>query len=386
MKTLRKLGTGAKVTVAMSLAHFVNDASFTIIPPVLPILIEEFRVGYGALGAVITASVLTMTSMQAVTGYIADRCNRITFLLVGLIILGAGTVLIGFSTNYIQLLVFGCVMGIGGSVYHPIGYSLLSDAFEFGNRGKALGLGSAAGDLAIPVVFATSGFLTLFLGWRSIFTLWGLVIITVAVTIRFVTSEPGKKISRSRITDSSTKETVVALIPLIVVMGLAAACYRIVTSFTTTYLSTFGLSIGSANAVTALMMTTGAIGSVIGGTLTDKLGAKKTISIEMFTLGVLSVILAYVSNRYLLYIIIALMGFALLGVWPSFYSVIARRSNLGSRAFIYGLLFAIARSFGSFFPFISGFYADVFGLRVIYILVGVLSLLAAFTVYFTFKR
>lgn len=383
---LEKLGTGSRVTVATSIAHFVNDVPLTLLPAVLPILIEEFNLSYAAAGAMITASALLMTSLQAVTGYFADRWNRITFLFVGLTTLGVGTILVGFSTNYIQLLAFGCLIGIGGSVYHPIGYSLLSDAFESGNRGKALGLGSAAGDIAVPVAFATSGFLVLVLGWRNIFMLWGLVAITIAATMPFIIKEPRKKGSRSTVTNNSTKKIVTSLIPVIIVMSLAAACYRIVSSFTTTYLTDFGIGIESANAVLALMMAIGAVGAIAGGTLIDKFGEKNPVAIGMVTLSVLSAISAFLSNGYFLSIIICLMGFSLLGVWPPFYSAIASASSLGARAFIYGLLFAIAWSFGSFFPYISGAFADVFGLQVIYILVSVLSLLAAFTVHFTFKK
>ncbi|MGQ9461127.1 MAG: MFS transporter [Candidatus Bathyarchaeaceae archaeon] len=376
----------SRVTVAASLAHFANDVPLTLLPAVLPILIEKFGLSYALAGAMITVPAFLMTSLQSVTGYIADRWNRITLLFVGLATLGIGTILIGFSTNYIQLLVFGCLMGIGGSFYHPIGYALLSDAFESGKRGKALGLGSAAGDIAVPVAFATSGFLVLVLGWRSIFMFWGLVSIFIAIIMPLIIAEPRKQGSHSPVTTNSTKEIVRTLIPVIIVMSFAAACYRIVSSFTTTYLTrTFKLSIELANAVTALTMAVGAVGAIIGGTLTDKLGEKITVSTEMVTLGVLSIVAVHVNNGYFVSVIICLAGFSLLGVWPSFYSAIAGATSLGARAFIYGLLFAIAWSLGSFFPYVSGVCADVFGLQVIYILVGVLSLFAAFAAYVTFK-
>jgi len=98
------------------------------------------------------------------------------------------------------------------------------------------------------------------------------------------------------------------------------------------------------------------------------------------------VVSIYISNVYFLSGMICIMGFFMLGVWPSFYSVIADTTSLGARAFTYGILFAVAWSFGSFFPYLSGACADIFGLQVIYVLVGVLSLLAAFTAYFTFKK
>jgi len=386
VRPLKRLNKGSGVIVAVSLAHFANDVPVTLLPAVLPIVIKEFSLSYAAAGALITVSAVLMTSLQAISGYIADRTNRITFLFVSLTTLGIGTILVSLSTNYIQLLAFQCLMGIGASVYHPTGYSLLSDTFESGKRGKALGLGSAAGDVAVPVAFASSGFLTFVLGWRNIFMLWGLVTTVVAITIPLITTEPRKKDLNLTTKSRSTKEIVTTLIPIIIVMGLAGASYRIVCSFTTTYLTTFGMSIELANAVTASMMILGAVGAVVAGTLADKLGERNTIFLTMVMLSVLSAISANVGNSYLLSISICISGFALLGVWPPFYSVIASATSLGARAFVYGLLFAVAWSFGSLFPYISGVCADIFGLQIIYIIVSFLSLLAAFIIRLTLKK
>lgn len=135
-------------------------------------------------------------------------------------------------------------------------------------------------------------------------------------------------------------------------MGLTAACSRIASTFTTTYLKTFGLGIESANFIFALMMCFGAVGSLVGGTLIEKLGEKKTVTAEMLTLGVLSMVSIYINNVYFTPFIIVIIGLFLLGVWPSFYSVIAKATNLGARAFMYGLLFGVAWSFGSFWPYL----------------------------------
>ncbi len=383
---MRKFTGSSGVTVATSIAHFANDVPLTLLPAVLPILIEEFNLSYAAAGAVITASALLMTSLQAVTGYVADRWNRIRLLLFGLAILGLGTILAGFSTNYVQILAFGCLIGVGGSVFHPIGYSLLSDAFEPGNRGKALGLGSAAGDIAVPVAFATSGVLAPVLGWRNLFILWGLVAIIAAIMLPLIIKEPRKKGSHLNATNN-TKTIVRKLIPIFIVMGLAAASYKIASSFMTTYLNDyFELNIESANFILALMMVIGTVGSIVGGTLVDKFGEKNTVTAEMVVLGGLSIVSFYIGDVYFLSGLICTMGFFVLGVWPSFYSVIARSTTLGARAFMYGILFAGAGSFGSFFPYISGAFADIFGLQVILILIGFLSLVAAYTAYFTFKK
>jgi len=384
---LEKLTTRSQLTVATSIAHFANDVPLTLFPAVLPILIKEFNLNYAEAGAIITASAFLMTSLQAITGYVADRRNRIILLLFGLTTLGGGTILVSFSINYVQLLTLGCLLGIGGSFFHPIGYSLLSDAFESGNRGKALGLGSAAGDIAVPVAFATSGLLVSSLGWHNLFILWGLIAIIVALILPLIIKEPRKKNFRPNATDNSTRKIARTLIPVVIVMGLAGACYRIASSFTTTYLTdVFEVNLESANFILASMMVVGSVGSIIGGTLVDKLGGKNTVASEMVMLSVLSLGSFYTSNFLFLSCILCMMGFCIMATWPSFYSVIAGVTSLGARAFTYGILFAVAWSLGSFFPYLSGICADIFGLQVIFVFIAVLSLLAALIAYLTFKK
>ena len=383
---MKRLSGDFEVILAVSLAHFANDAPVILLPAVLPIVIVEFNLSYAASGSVIAVSALSMTALQAVTGYVADRVNRITFLFAGLATVGVGTILVSLSSDYVQLLAFQCLVGVGASVYHPIGYSLVSDMVESRKRGKALGLGSAAGDMAVPIAFASSGFLAFVLGWRNIFRLWSLITVIIAVIVPLMIAEPRKSGLHSNAKSRSTREIITTLIPVIVVMGLAGACYKIVSSFTTTYLTTFGLSIELANGVTALMMALGAVGAVVEGALADRLGERNAILLATVMLGALSAISANVGNVYLLSVTVFISGFALLGVWPPFYSIIARSTSLGARAFMYGLLFAIAWSFGSIFPYMSGVFADIFGLRVIYIIVSFVSLLAAFITYLTLKK
>ncbi|MGQ9552005.1 MAG: MFS transporter, partial [Candidatus Bathycorpusculaceae bacterium] len=118
----------------------------------------------------------------------------------------------------------------------------------------------------------------------------------------------------------------------------------------------------------------------------EKLGEKRTVIAGMVMLGVLSIVPIYVTNIYFTSSIIVLMGFFLLGVWPSFYSFIAKATSLGARAFMYGLIFAVAWSFGAIWPFISGVCADIFGVQATYVLIGGLSLFGALTTHYTFRK
>jgi len=375
----------SRAVIVSSLAHFDNDVLITVLPAVLPIVIGEFGLSYGIAGATLTAFTLFLSLLQAFMGYMGDRMNRILLLSLGLATLGTAAILTSFSGSYIQFLVFQCLLGVGASVYHPIGYSLTSDTFELGRRGKALGIVSAAGDIALAAAFATTGFLVLVIGWRGIFMFWGLLAL-ISASILGLTMVEKKRSLTITTRYRFDRKVIVRLIPVIIVMGLASACYRIVNSFTTTYLTTMGLDIKSANIVTAFMFLLGVLGSIVVGVLTDRLGERKSILLTMAILGAQSLILTYAVNVYLISIIIISMGFSMIGVWPPMYSAIANLTKLGPRAFTYGVLFAISQSFGSLFPFISGALADVFGLQIIYTIVSILSFTAVFVTYLMLKR
>ncbi len=170
-------------------------------------------------------------------------------------------------------------------------------------------------------------------------------------------------------------------------MGLAGASYRIASSFTTTYLTDFfDVNLESANFILASMMVVGSAGSIVGGTLVDKLGEKNTVVSEMVILSVLSLGSIYTRNFFILSCTLCVMGFFMMAAWPSFYSGIAGATSLGARSFTYGILFAVAWGSSSFFPYLSGIFADIIGLQVIFVLISILSLLAALIAYLTFKK
>ncbi|MEM2897071.1 MAG: MFS transporter [Candidatus Bathyarchaeia archaeon] len=272
MKLSRK-NLEQRITIGVALAHFINDIPSSLLPAVFPIIIKEFMLSYTTVGLIVALSSSLMTGLQSMTGYVADRVNKIKLLTLGLTTLGLAIVLTGLSKDYVQLIFFQCLLGIGASFFHPIGFSSLSDSFKSNERGKALGIGSAAGDAAVPAAFIMASLLLPLMNWRSIYVLWGLITILTAVSIFILLKdfkETRRKVSNG-LKFKSTIKNLYGLIPIIFIMVFLSGVHRLIATFTTTYLTSEGIDIKISNAIVAFMMTVGIFGALLSGWLMSKI-------------------------------------------------------------------------------------------------------------------
>jgi len=147
-------------------AHAVNEFYSVALPPILPLLVDDFAISYGEAGALVTVFFITYSLFQIPAGYLADRVGQRWLLGVGMLVLAAGMVLAAGARSYGMLVVAEVVAGIGGSTYHPAGLSLISDLETGQTEGKAMGIhgiGGVVGTALAPVV--VGGVASLF-DWR----------------------------------------------------------------------------------------------------------------------------------------------------------------------------------------------------------------------------
>jgi len=153
----RTSGSDASVIGLIGAGHFLSHFFIFVLPPLLPLLKDEFGVGYAALGLAITLFNVTSAFAQTPAGFLVDRIGPRNLLLGG-IALGslcfAGMALI---PAYWALLAFAALAGIANSVYHPADYAVLSAAISGERMGRAFSLhtfAGYAGGAAAPLVMA----------------------------------------------------------------------------------------------------------------------------------------------------------------------------------------------------------------------------------------
>lgn len=149
-----------RALILTSLAHFVNDGVSMVPLSIFPLLLTVFGLSAPELGVVAAMWNVTTVLGSPVVGHLSDRLKQNRALLVaGLVMMAAGIVGTGWSVTagatrtwlpldlYPALVLFAAIGGFGSTVAHPIGGTILSQAYPASKIGKALGLNGSMGSV-----------------------------------------------------------------------------------------------------------------------------------------------------------------------------------------------------------------------------------------------
>ncbi len=177
----------------VGVAHLTSHMGQLALPPLFPLLIDEFGVGYSALGLIVALFYAASGIGQALVGILVDRHGGRPILVAGLVLLAGGLGLMAYAPSYWVLLPLAIVAGLGNSVFHPADFSILSHAVSHRRVGRAFSIHAFAGTIGYalaPVVMAGIAFAT---SWRwalSALAAFGLVIALALVLSRGLLDTP----------------------------------------------------------------------------------------------------------------------------------------------------------------------------------------------------
>ena len=138
-----------------------------LIPPLFPLLKDEFGIGFTELGITITVFSLVTGLTQAPVGFLVDRFGARKILLCGLLLESAAFIWIGLSPSYWMLLAMMGVAGLANAVYHPANYAILNASVQSGRIGQAFSIHTAAGMLGNAVAPVTMVLLLSVTDWKT---------------------------------------------------------------------------------------------------------------------------------------------------------------------------------------------------------------------------
>lgn len=135
----------------------------------LPTITSYFNVDVALSQWVITAYLLTITSLLLVFGKISERTGKTRLFIGGIALFTFSSLACGVSPNLAVLIGFRILQAVGGAMMFSISGAILFQAFPVNERGRAMGyIGStvAVGSILGPVL---GGLLVDTLGWEYIF-------------------------------------------------------------------------------------------------------------------------------------------------------------------------------------------------------------------------
>jgi EmrB/QacA subfamily drug resistance transporter len=176
-------GTTKRVVLIIAvMSSFLTPFTSSSVNIALPSIGTQLSLNAVALSWVATAYLLAAAAFLIPFGRIADIYGRKKIFRLGIIIDAIASILCVTSSSGELLIVFRALQGVGGAMIFGTGIAILTSVFPANERGRALGISTAAVYTGLSAGPLVGGFLTGHFGWRSIFFLnafLGLVIIVV---------------------------------------------------------------------------------------------------------------------------------------------------------------------------------------------------------------
>ena len=179
-------GTTANKRIALAilaLSSFISAMNMNAVIVAIPVIGDEFAMK-AALLVWITNSVMLVSAVLFILfGRLADIYGRKKVFLYGFCLTAISSFLCATANSGMLLIVFRAVQGLAGAMTVGTSIALISTVFPAEERGKALGINAAALYLGLASGPTLGGILTQQLGWRSLFYLFGILSMVVAMLV-----------------------------------------------------------------------------------------------------------------------------------------------------------------------------------------------------------
>ena len=162
-----------RVVGLVSTAHFFSHFYMLLLPPLFPLMREDFGVGFTELGIAITVYSLTTGLTQAPVGFLVDRFGARGILIAGLMIESVAVVMIGLFPGYTMLLVLMVLSGLGNAVFHPADYAILNARVPPRRIGRAFSVHTFSGLLGAAIAPPLVVALAAAFDWRTALIICG---------------------------------------------------------------------------------------------------------------------------------------------------------------------------------------------------------------------
>ncbi|MBY0420757.1 MAG: MFS transporter, partial [Parvularculaceae bacterium] len=268
----------------LTIVYTFNFLDRQIIAIVSPAVKAELGLSDSTLGLLKgLAFAVLYTTLGIPIAWLADRWSRVNIVSISLAVWSLFTALSGLAQNALHLILARIGVGIGEAGGTPPSHSILSDYFPKERRASALAFFSLGIPIGQMIAFLAGGWVVQNLGWREAFLLVGLPGVALAVVLKMTVREPVRgameKADRKTV---SFKEGLSTLLRIPTYWGIIAGVTA--ASFTgygmgmwavDFYKRTYDLSYTEITVPLGLLNGLAyALGTYLGGALTDRFGAK----------------------------------------------------------------------------------------------------------------
>ena len=211
--------------VCVVLAMFLGALSQTVVATTMPLIIADLG-GFDRYTWAATSYMVAATLAYPIVGRLSDIHGRRLFLLLGLAVFCAGSILLGLCESMTQVVIFRGVQGVGGGAVMTCCYVSVADLFRPKDRGRFHGILSAVYGVSFVVGPVLGGFLADVLSWQWAFLIVGLAGIPVLVLTARVFPKPAAPLKDRGLDPMGMIALVLTIPPLFVALSSGGMQYE----------------------------------------------------------------------------------------------------------------------------------------------------------------
>ena len=365
-------GTAVAVLAVISVCHMLNDIIQSLIMAIYPMLKTAFSLDFGQIGLITFTFQCTASLLQPVVGFYTDRNPTPYSLVVGMASSLLGLLLMAVASSYAMVLAAAALIGMGSSVFHPES-SRVARLASGGRHGLAQSVFQVGGNFGTAIGPLLAAFIVLPHGQGSL--AWFSVVALIAmVLLAGIGSWYGKTIKLKRGTAGKELEAIAAIsegkvarsIAILMALTFSKHFYLVsITSFYIFYLiHTFGLSVQGAQIYLFIFLGAVVAGTVIGGPIGDRIGARRVIWWSILGVLPFTLMLPY-ADLFWTAVLSVIIGVILASAFPAIV-VYAQGLLPGRVGMVAGLFFGLAFGIAGIGAAALGELADLTSITFVY--------------------
>lgn len=365
--------TTMPILLSLSFCHLLNDLIQSLIPALYPLLKTEFNLDFAQIGLITLAFQLTASLLQPTVGFYTDKRPQPFSLAIGMGSTLIGLLLLSVAESYAVVLIAAALVGTGSAIFHPEASRVarMASGGRYGTAQALFQVGGNAGQAVGPLLAA---FIILPYGqgaiaWVSMAALLAMFLLARVGIWYGANMRPASKAASagSEVVHSLLpRARVLFLITVLMVLLFSKNVYTAsLTSFFTFYLiERFDLPVQAAQVQLFIFMAAIAVGTLLGGALTDRIGRRPMIWISI--LGVLPFTMALpYADLFWTGVLIIIIGLLTASAFPAVL-VYAHEVMPGRVGLVSGMFFGFAFGLGGLGAAVMGGIADAYGIAVVY--------------------
>lgn len=203
MQSRMKSRSPRVILVCMWLMGFALETPLLCVSPILHIITEELGLSHAQAGILFSVPLIILAVIAIPGGALADRIGIRKAAGIGIIVIVLGSFLRGTSSNFVTLLAFTCLYGVGFGMVFPNLPKLTGALFPPEKTGFATGIYTTgivfgiALSLAItlPVIYPITN------TFQGVFYIWTIPAVAAAIMWWIVIREPHSDSTQNKPTD-----------------------------------------------------------------------------------------------------------------------------------------------------------------------------------------